>query len=324
MQRRIKQKTGLPRLAVWLTLASGLLFGLAATVSAAAAEAEAEPAPGAETKAPAAGKASTAKREAPAADSRPALFPSQETLPSSIGTPNPPTAGAPSLDSYQWLDATKKDSLLVVRKAHGPEAAGVALLLSADPAAHSTGSFIGQLRGSLPASDWHSYLQSLPLPPRESSGAAVQNWHNKVQQRISAALALIAQTHTNLPIVVVGEGRVCLPLAALESLAADGLVLLNQPLPRGVGLLAEVAQPTLLLQVLPNRLPKGYSLAAMVEARNLPRLSPRQPKSLLLRQVRGWLRQFEDEPVIPLASAQPRISPNGSDATLALGSPLPS
>ena len=99
--------------------------------------------------------------------------------------------------------------------------------------------------------------------------------------------------------MVVGEGAVCEALAALftpaGSLQAAGLVLLNQPAPTTMdGALAKLEVPTLVLQVLPNRYPAGYPLAEAVKLRQLPRVSPRQPKSLVVRQVQGWLRQFEE------------------------------
>ena len=65
------------------------------------------------------------------------------------------------------------------------------------------------------------------------------------------------------------------------------------------GPLTQLQTPTLLLPVLPNRYPSGYPLAQAVELRQLPRVSPRQPKSLVVRQVQGWLRRFEP-PQAPL------------------------
>ncbi len=246
----------------------------------------------ADTPTPTAGVGANVETATAAADTRPALFPESESLSSDIGT-SAAAAGPPTLDSYQWLDTANKRGLLVARQAFGPEAMGVVLIVTAGLGAHGAATFAGQPRTSLPAADWHTYLQSVPRPPTEQVPGAIAEWHNQVSERVRDALALIKQTHASLPQVVIAEGQVCVPLAGLTTLAASGLVLLNQPLPKGLAGLAQVTQPTLLLQILPNRIKPSYPLAAAVDVRQLPRVSPRQPKSLLLRQVRGWLRQFE-------------------------------
>ncbi len=251
---------------------------------------------------PALGLAAPAEPQAAAAtapDARPAIFPGTESLSSTLGE-NPETSdGAPSLDRYQWLDPAAKNGLLVSRLAFGPEPVGVILILTADLGAKGDNSFAGQLRSSLPGADWHTYLLSVPVPPRANNPKALEAWHNDVAARVQGALTLVAEAHSNLPRVVLGEGRVGVPLAAIPDMATNGLVLLNLPTPQGLAGLAQAARPTLVLQVLPSRLPKGYQLAATVTTRQLPRMSPRQPKSLLLRQVRGWLRQYEADPNTP-------------------------
>lgn len=227
---------------------------------------------------------------------RSALLPGTENVAAEL---MPSKGTARGLDSYQWLDAAKQQGLLVHRAAYPAPAKGVAVLVSADAGALNGGSLIGQLRQMLPATGWHSYLVGLPLlgvQPAEQQNLVLV-------ERVTAALALLSAAHPESPVVVFGEGSAGDPLAALftpdGALEASGLVLLNQPSPKATdGSLTKLQTPTLLLQMLPNRYPVGYPLAQAVELRQLPRVSTRQPKSLVVRQVRGWLRQFE-EPLSP-------------------------
>lgn len=226
---------------------------------------------------------------------RAALLPDTENMAAQL---MPADGAVRGLDGYQWLDTAKQQGMLVHRAAFKAPGKGVALLVSADAGAYGGGSLLGQLRQSLPAKDWHSYLVGLPLqgqlPAEKQSEVLVQ--------RVTQALGLLQAAHPESPIVVFGEGSVCAALAPLfttdgtadGTLASAGLVLLNQPPPTATnGALSVLQIPTLVLQVLPHRYPAGYPLAQAVELRQLPRVSPRQPKSLVVRQVQGWLRQFE-------------------------------
>jgi hypothetical protein len=239
--------------------------------------------------------AAAAESEATAAPALPvarsALLPRTENVAAKMM----PTKGSVrGLDNYQWLDTGKQQGLLVHRAAYQAPGKGVALLVSADAGALNGGSLIGQLRQVLPATDWHSYLVGLPLlgvQPAEQQDLVVV-------QRVTQAFELLKAAHPESPLVVFGEGSAGDPLATLftpdGALEASGLVLLNQPPPKAIdGTLTKLQTPTLLLQMLPNRYPVGYPLAPAVELRQLPRVSTRQPKSLVVRQVRGWLRQFE-------------------------------
>lgn len=222
---------------------------------------------------------------------RAALLPDTENMAAQL---MPTDGAARGLDGYQWLDAAKEQGMLVHRAAFKAPGKGVALLVSADAGAYSGGSLLGQLRQSLPAKGWHSYLVGLPLQGQ----LPLEKQTEVLVQRVTQAFGLLQAAHPQSPIVVFGEGSVCDGLAPLftvdGTLASAGLVLLNQPPPTATdGALSVLQIPTLVLQVLPHRYPAGYPLAQAVELRQLPRVSPRQPKSLVVRQVQGWLRQFE-------------------------------
>lgn len=239
--------------------------------------------------------AAEAEPESTAAAAKPmvraALLPDTENMAAQL---MPADGAVRGLDGYQWLDTAKQQGLLVHRAAYNAPGKGVALLVSADARAHSGGSLLGQLRRSLPARDWHSYLVGLPLQGQSPTEKQIEI----LVQRVTQAFGLLQAAHPNSPIVVFGEGSVCDALAPLfttdGALVGAGLVLLNQPPPRATdGALSVLQIPTLVLQVLPHRYPAGYPLAQAVELRQLPRVSPRQPKSLVVRQVQGWLRRFE-------------------------------
>jgi len=235
---------------------------------------------------------------------RSAVLPAPETLTADM---MPAQADADGLDQYQWLEPDAQLGLVVHRASNVVEAQGVVVVLSTNVGSYADSSFAGQLRHRLPDMGWHSALVGLPLRDADQT---------LISQRLTATLTQVRERYPELPVVLAVLGDVALPTAQLlgvdeqsdaatastpgttpattPALDIAGVALVNMAMPPQANrALSQIEIPALLVQIQPRRFPGNYGRRANLQVRQLPRVSPRQPKSLLVRQLRGWLRQFE-------------------------------
>jgi len=194
-------------------------------------------------------------------------------------------------DEAVWLDAGRKQGLVVCRRARQGGVKGSVVVLAEPETGPETLSHTARIRRSLILHGWHTYFARLPEAGSEQGSAA---------ERVQALVSLVRKRGAEGSLLLITEGAATHWAASVaDQVAVDGLVLINVPessidFPAPSTLLGDLTLPSLVLQEYPRDWRQEDPLGADVELHLLPRGDAGREDNRLIRKIRGWFkRRFE-------------------------------